>query len=410
MGRRRRVGRGLALAGLALVAVATLTPASDPRHLELSTPLWCLVCGDEGGADVVANLLLFLPLAIGLRLSGWSWRRTVANRGRHLVHRRTAAAHRHPRPGCQPERRPHQYDQRRHRRHAGAVFSARSSPTPPQARRAAGRRCRRLARGPLASPHGCSRPGSPPGGQRVAGRTRFARPDVSTAGCAPSALMACPCLRRGPPPGSAALRHRLEGGTFSLEAEVLSGDPVGSRSFDIPARSAVPAARSRCIRTAARPGSWCPPGRSGSAPARGAHPRRTDCRRPRACRCGYRATGRGRQLRLTSRYGGRGALGRAGVSPAYGWIMLAPFESGRGHPAPLDYRVCLARARCCRSDTGRRRTGRGRPPLGCWPRRSWPAWPCSRRRRPPAGPLVGVGGRGARRRGRLGPPAARGLS
>jgi hypothetical protein len=72
------VGRGLVLAGLALVAVATLTPASDPRHLELSTPLWCLVCGDEGGADVAANLLLFLPLAIGLRLSGWSWRRTVA--------------------------------------------------------------------------------------------------------------------------------------------------------------------------------------------------------------------------------------------------------------------------------------------------------------------------------------------
>jgi len=78
VGRYRRWAAGLALAGFAVIVVATLTPAADRRGAALATPLWCLVCGDEGGADVVANLLLFLPFAIGLRLAGASWLRTVA--------------------------------------------------------------------------------------------------------------------------------------------------------------------------------------------------------------------------------------------------------------------------------------------------------------------------------------------
>ena len=57
---------------------ATLTPVNDVRGLTQLTPITCLVCGESGGADIVANLLLFLPLAIGLRLSGLSWRRTIA--------------------------------------------------------------------------------------------------------------------------------------------------------------------------------------------------------------------------------------------------------------------------------------------------------------------------------------------
>jgi uncharacterized membrane protein YeaQ/YmgE (transglycosylase-associated protein family) len=74
----RRAGRVLAWGGLVVAAVATLTPMHDPRGLAATTPLFCLVCGEAGGADVVSNLLLFLPLALGLRLSGWSWRRCVA--------------------------------------------------------------------------------------------------------------------------------------------------------------------------------------------------------------------------------------------------------------------------------------------------------------------------------------------
>jgi hypothetical protein len=61
-----------------VIAVATLTPGSDRRGVALTTPLSCLLCGDQGGADIVANLILFLPFAIGLRLAGASWLRTVA--------------------------------------------------------------------------------------------------------------------------------------------------------------------------------------------------------------------------------------------------------------------------------------------------------------------------------------------
>jgi hypothetical protein len=74
---KRSLGTGLGLAGLAVVLFATLTPARDVRGLAATTALLCLVCGDKGGADVANNLLLFLPLAIGLRLSGQSWQRTV---------------------------------------------------------------------------------------------------------------------------------------------------------------------------------------------------------------------------------------------------------------------------------------------------------------------------------------------
>lgn len=68
----------MTLAALLAIAVATLTPGSDRRGATFTTPLWCLVCGDQGGADVAANLLLFLPFAIALRLTGASWRRVVA--------------------------------------------------------------------------------------------------------------------------------------------------------------------------------------------------------------------------------------------------------------------------------------------------------------------------------------------
>ncbi len=39
---------------------------------------YCVVCGDSGVADVVLNILLFLPLGMLLRTNGWSVRRTVA--------------------------------------------------------------------------------------------------------------------------------------------------------------------------------------------------------------------------------------------------------------------------------------------------------------------------------------------
>ena len=74
----RRVGAvPLVLASLAVISLTTLgaNPAQADRVAE--TGWSCLVCGDAGTTDVLLNLLLFLPLGIGLRLLGWSGRRAV---------------------------------------------------------------------------------------------------------------------------------------------------------------------------------------------------------------------------------------------------------------------------------------------------------------------------------------------
>ncbi len=62
-----------------LVAILALTLPPNPRGSIVAdyTPLHCLVCGEGGGADVALNLLLFLPLAIGLTLLEWPWVRVV---------------------------------------------------------------------------------------------------------------------------------------------------------------------------------------------------------------------------------------------------------------------------------------------------------------------------------------------
>jgi hypothetical protein len=74
----RRLGAVLAVTGLAAILGATLI--ANPRQIAASaaTPLLCLVCGEGGGTDVFLNLLLFTPMAIGLRLLDWPWRRVVA--------------------------------------------------------------------------------------------------------------------------------------------------------------------------------------------------------------------------------------------------------------------------------------------------------------------------------------------
>ena len=65
---RRRVGLLLAGFGLLLIAVTTLIPLPQQAAAARSTSLWCLVCGDQGGVDVLNNVLLFVPLGAGLTL------------------------------------------------------------------------------------------------------------------------------------------------------------------------------------------------------------------------------------------------------------------------------------------------------------------------------------------------------
>jgi hypothetical protein len=66
----RRLGQLVALGGLLFIAGTTLIPLHRQVAAAGATPLWCLVCGGYGGADVVLNVLLFVPFAFGLRLLG----------------------------------------------------------------------------------------------------------------------------------------------------------------------------------------------------------------------------------------------------------------------------------------------------------------------------------------------------
>lgn len=74
---QRRLGYCLAAVGLAAIAPLTLIPSPAEAALALRTPVRCIICGDVGGVDFLLNILLFVPLGIGLGLAGFSWRRAA---------------------------------------------------------------------------------------------------------------------------------------------------------------------------------------------------------------------------------------------------------------------------------------------------------------------------------------------
>lgn len=55
---------------LLLIATATLTPGSASTLDALPSSFWCFACGQFGGADFTANIVLFVPLGIALALVG----------------------------------------------------------------------------------------------------------------------------------------------------------------------------------------------------------------------------------------------------------------------------------------------------------------------------------------------------
>ena len=73
--RRARIGAMVTSITITLIGLATLT-AGDPLLLE-PTGITCLVCGKRGGVDVLLNVLLFIPLGVGLALAGASVRRAA---------------------------------------------------------------------------------------------------------------------------------------------------------------------------------------------------------------------------------------------------------------------------------------------------------------------------------------------
>jgi hypothetical protein len=76
--RVRPTGRFLAGAGLLFIAALTLAPVPEQEPAARLTPWWCLVCGDYGGVDVTHNVLLFVPFALGLRVTGLRVKTIVA--------------------------------------------------------------------------------------------------------------------------------------------------------------------------------------------------------------------------------------------------------------------------------------------------------------------------------------------
>ena len=62
----RRLGLIITIASLIAIAAATLTPESSPAV----ESHFCLICGSVGTVDAILNVVLFLPLGVGLALSG----------------------------------------------------------------------------------------------------------------------------------------------------------------------------------------------------------------------------------------------------------------------------------------------------------------------------------------------------
>ena len=59
----------LVVASLVLIAVMTLRPTAP----QAATDMFCIFCGTLGGVDFVLNVILFVPLGIGLRLNSGRW-------------------------------------------------------------------------------------------------------------------------------------------------------------------------------------------------------------------------------------------------------------------------------------------------------------------------------------------------
>lgn len=70
--RRPKQPTAAAILALWLVVVAALTLRSDrgAAVAAAASPWWCLLCGESGLADFVLNLVLFVPVGVGLRIAG----------------------------------------------------------------------------------------------------------------------------------------------------------------------------------------------------------------------------------------------------------------------------------------------------------------------------------------------------
>jgi VanZ like protein len=327
------------VAALVAIALATLTPADDPRAMSRLTPLLCLVCGDQGGADVVANLLLFIPFTLGLRLSGRSWARCVAAAAglSFTVELLQLVAI--------PGRDASLSDLLANTVSGGlgaglgGILPAVITPRPRQAAQLLAGSLGAAA-GLLAVSAWLLSPATPPG--VLLSRWAHVAPatDVFGGRVGKVTLNGRAMPSDGTPADSARLRREVDGGLIRLDAEVLSGPVVAPRSwiymFRVPSgeavtlsqidRLAVFAVPSRSLRFKLWPPTVMLPD---GLPAVSGVPVR------------LQAMEQHRRLALSSFYDGRTRTIRLGVSPAYGWIMIVSFVAATGSRVRWVTGLCL---------------------------------------------------------------------
>jgi VanZ like protein len=325
---QRRLGVALASAGLLFIAVATLTPGRDPRGLALTTSLTCLVCGEQGGADVAANLLLFLPLAIGLRLAGVSWRRTV------LLGALLSLTVELLQLGVVPGRDTSLSDLISNTI-SSAIGATVGAQLPGAVRPGPGRAARLLAGGIAAflAILGISAwllaPGLLDGRLLSAWAYPTPRTDVFGGSVTDVRLDGLPMPRIGAPPDPAALRQGLSRGQLTLDADIVTGPAARDRGWIYmllaPSGSvltlgqrhravgvAVPA---RALRFRLLPPVVALPDAFPASPGVPVH---------------LKAVEDHRRIRLSSAYQGVERSISLGISPAYGWVLLDPVGVGTG--------------------------------------------------------------------------------
>jgi hypothetical protein len=314
----------LAVAGLVAIAGATLTPSDAPHGEILGTSLFCLVCGDQGIADVAANLLLFLPFATGLRLAGWSWLRTVAAAA--LVSFSVEALQFLVVTGREAS-----LSDLLTNTLSGAIGAALGGVLPGLAAPTPARAARLLASA-LVAPLALLGVwawllGSdiPPG--ELLSHWAHESPEIDTFDGRVRAVRfnGRTMPANEPPPDSARLRQEVVAGRIALEADVISGAPTVAKSWiymlRVPLGAAVLLGQRRRVvvfdvpSRALRYRLFSPsvslvdglPAEGGTAAT-------------------LRATERGRDLVLSSSYGGFTRTVALGITPAYGWSLIAPFQ------------------------------------------------------------------------------------
>ncbi len=66
----KRVGWAIATTGLFLIGTLTLIPHPELAQRVAETSIFCLVCGELGGVDILLNVVLLIPFGAGLQLVG----------------------------------------------------------------------------------------------------------------------------------------------------------------------------------------------------------------------------------------------------------------------------------------------------------------------------------------------------